>query len=77
MELAVEEVAVGRKSALVDRSILGANLRQGTVIVAGIHRRDRTMEFNPEPDTATRAGGKRAVLGRPHSRERLEDEALA
>ena len=35
------------------------------------------MEFNPEPDTAIRAGDKLVVLGRPHSLKRLEAEALA
>ena len=43
-----------------------ANLRQRFgVIVVGIQRQDRRMEFNPEPDTAIRAGDKLVVLGRP------------
>jgi voltage-gated potassium channel len=78
LELAIEEIAVSAASALADRSILEANLRQRFgVIVVGIQRQDRTMEFNPEPDTAIRAGDKLVVLGRPHSLKRLEGEALA
>ena len=33
------------------------------------------MEFNPEPETAIRAGDKLVVLGRPESLKRLEAEA--
>ena len=47
-----------------NRSILEANLRQRYgVIVVGIQREDSRMEFNPEPDTAIRAGDKLVVLG--------------
>jgi voltage-gated potassium channel len=78
LELAIEEIPVKASSALADRSILEANLRQRFgVIVVGIQRQDLTMEFNPEPDTAIRAGDKLVVLGRPHSLKRLEGEALA
>ena len=46
------------------RSILEANLRQRFgVIVVGIQREDGQMEFNPEPETAMRAGDKLVVLG--------------
>lgn len=77
LELAIEEIPVSAGSGLADRSILEANLRQRYgVIVVGIQRQDRTMEFNPEPDTAIRAGDKLVVLGRPHSLKRLEAEAL-
>ena len=33
------------------------------------------MEFNPEPDTAIRAGDKLVVLGRPESLKQLEADA--
>lgn len=78
LELAIEEIPVAATSVLANQSILEANLRQRYgVIVVGIQRQDRSMEFNPEPDTSIRAGDKLVVLGRPHSLKRLEAEALA
>ena len=66
LELAMEEITIAASSALADQSILDANLRQRFgVIVVGIQRAGRRMEFNPEPDTAIRAGDKLVVLGRP------------
>ncbi len=77
LELAIEEIPVAATSALANQSILDANLRQRYgVIVVGIQREDRRIEFNPEPDTAIRAGDKLVVLGRPHSLKRLEAEAM-
>lgn len=77
LELAIEQIPVGAKSALAARTIVEANLRQRFgVIVVGIQRKDQTMEFNPEPDTAIRAGDQLVVLGRPESLKRLEEEAL-
>ena len=59
------------------RSIVDVNLRQRYgVIVVGIQREDRRMEFNPEPDTLMHAGDKLVVLGRPESLKKLEVEAL-
>lgn len=76
LELAMEEVTVVPSSSLVHKSLLDANLRQRFgIIVVAIQREDRRMEFNPEPDTAIRAGDKLVVLGRPHSLRRLEVEA--
>jgi voltage-gated potassium channel len=76
LDLAMEEIMIAGSSALASRSILDANLRQRYgVIVVGIQRHDRSMEFNPEPDTAIRAGDKLVVLGRPESLRRLETEA--
>jgi voltage-gated potassium channel len=76
LELAIEEILIARESPLADRSILDANLRQRFgVIVVGIQRPDLHIDFNPEPDTAIRAGDKLVVLGRPHSLKRLETEA--
>ena len=52
LDLAMEEITIAPASALADQSILEANLRQRYgVIVVGIQRQDRRMEFNPEPDT--------------------------
>jgi voltage-gated potassium channel len=76
VELAMEEITIAASSAFATQSILDANLRQRFgVIVVGIQRRDLRMEFNPEPDTAIRAGDKLVVLGRPDSLKRLELEA--
>jgi voltage-gated potassium channel len=76
LELTMEEIMIAPGSALADQSILNANLRQRFgIIVVAIQRQDRHMDFNPEPDTAIRAGDKLVVLGRPHSLKRLEVEA--
>ena len=78
LDLAMEEITVAASSALASRSILDANLRQRYgVIVIGIQRQDRSMEFNPEPDTSILAGDKLVVLGRPESLRRLEVEAAS
>lgn len=76
LELAMEQITIAPRSALANRSIVEANLRQKYgVIVIGIQREDRRMEFNPEPDTAIRPGDKLVVLGRPESLKRLDAEA--
>jgi len=76
LDLAMEEITIAKSSALASQSILDANLRQRYgVIVVGIQRQDRSMEFNPEPDTAIRVGDKLVVLGRPESLRHLEIEA--
>jgi voltage-gated potassium channel len=76
MELMIEEIPIASKSVLVNRSIVDANLRQKYgVIVVGIQRKDRSMEFNPEPDTVIRSGDKLVVLGRPDPMKKLESEA--
>jgi voltage-gated potassium channel len=78
LELAMEEIAVGARSPLADRSILDANLRQRFgIIVVGIQRQDLRMEFNPEPETAIHGGDKLVVLGPPQSLKRLEAEAAS
>jgi voltage-gated potassium channel len=77
LELAIEEVSIGADSPLVGQSILSSNLRQRLgVIVVGIQRQDRSMEFNPSPETRIHAGDKLVVLGRPDSFRRLESEAV-
>ena len=66
LELAMEEITVQPSSPLVNKSLLDANLRQRFgVIVVAIQHEDRQMDFNPEPDTAIRAGDKLVVLGGP------------
>jgi len=76
LELAMEEIPIAPDSVLANRSIVEANLRQRFgVIVVGIQRHDRRMEFNPEPDTPIRAGDTLVVLGRPDPLKALEAEA--
>jgi voltage-gated potassium channel len=76
LNLGMEQVTVAPRSTLANRSILDANLRQRFgVIIVGIQRQDRHMEFNPEPDTAILAGDKLVVLGHPDSLKKLENEA--
>lgn len=78
LELSMEQVEVAAHSPLVNQSILSASLRQRFgVVVVGIQRQDRHMEFNPEPDAVLRAQDKLVVLGRPESLKRLEAEASA
>ena len=76
LELAMEEIAIAPTSGLVNQSIVNANLRQRFgVIVVGIQREDRHIEFNPAPDVPIRSGDKLVVLGRPDSLKQLEAEA--
>ena len=79
LELAMEQIA-DRRGVRVRRTarFVDANLRQRYgVIVVGIQRQDRRMEFNPEPDTRIEVGDKLVVLGRPDSLKRLENAAAA
>ncbi len=76
LELSMEEITIGSQSSLANQSILDADLRQRFgVIVVGIQRQDRRMDFNPEPGTSIRAGDKLVVLGRGESLKQLEAEA--
>src|SRR5438874_4350825 len=76
LELAMEEIAITTASALGGQTLVHANLRQRYgVIVVGIQRQDRRMEFNPDPEATIRAGDKLVVLGRPDSLKELELEA--
>jgi voltage-gated potassium channel len=78
LELAMEQITIAARSPLSNRTILEASLRQRYgVIVVGIQREDSRMEFNPEPETAIRAGDKLVVLGRPESLKRLDADAAA
>jgi len=76
LELSMEQIPIRASSSLANQTILDANLRQRFgVIVVGIQRQDRRMEFNPEPGTEIRAGDKLVVLGRDESLKALESEA--
>ncbi len=76
LELSMEEVAIAPGSALAEQTLVDANLRQRFgVIVVGIQRDSRHMEFNPPPDSTIHAGDKLVVLGRADSLKQLEVEA--
>ena len=76
LELSMEEIAVSQTSKLANQKILEANLRQRFgVIVVGIQRDSRHMEFNPPPDSTIHAGDTLVVLGRADSLKQLEVEA--
>ena len=76
LELSMEEVAIPPASALAEVTLIDANLRQRFgVIVVGIQRGSRHMEFNPPPDSTIHAGDKLVVLGRADSLKQLEVEA--
>jgi voltage-gated potassium channel len=76
LELAIEEIGIGVGSALANRSLIEANLRQRFgVIVVGIQHEDSRMQFNPPPEAAIRSGDKLVVLGPPDSFKKLEIEA--
>jgi voltage-gated potassium channel len=78
LELNMEQVRIGESSALADRTILAANLRQRFgVVVVGIQRANGQMEFNPAPDTAMHPGDFLVVLGRSQSLRELEAAAAA
>jgi voltage-gated potassium channel len=78
LDLMMEQITVAPASTMCERSLIQANLRQKYgVIVVGIQRHEGRMEFNPDPDTAIRAGDKLVVLGRPDSLKRLEVEAAS
>jgi len=74
LDLSMEQVHIGSQSSLVGQTIVEAGIRQkfGVIIVA-IKRADGTMEFNPPPEAAIRAGDELVVLGGPQSVKSLEE----
>jgi voltage-gated potassium channel len=77
LDLGMEQITVDARSVLANRTILEGNLRQRFgVIVVGIQRQDRHMDFNPESDTRILAGDKLVVLGHPDALKKLETAAL-
>jgi voltage-gated potassium channel len=78
MDLNLEQVHIAEGSPLDGRSLIEAGLRQRFgVVVVGIRRADGKMDFNPEPETAMRAGDDLVVLGRAGSLKELEAAAEA
>jgi voltage-gated potassium channel len=76
LDLNMEQVKIGAGSALADRTIIDANLRQRFgVVVVGIQRPDGTMQFNPAPETPMRVGDFLVVLGQARNLRELEAAA--
>jgi len=75
LDLSMEQVHIKDDSALANRSIVDAGIRQKFgVIVVGIKRAGGSMEFNPPPEAVMRAGDELVVLGRTDSVKALEKE---
>jgi voltage-gated potassium channel len=76
LDLAMEEIEVDAGSPLANKTVWDANLRlRFSIILVGIQRTDRRMDFNPPADSMIRAGDKLVVLGRANSLKLLESEA--
>jgi voltage-gated potassium channel len=76
LDLNMEQVKIGAGSSLAGRTIIEANLRQRFgVVVVGIQRADRTMQFNPAPETAMAVGDFLVVLGEAKNLRELEAAA--
>lgn len=73
VELAMEEITVGRNSSLEGKSIAESGVRQtlGVIIVA-VKRASGRMEFNPPPDLKMETNDKLIVLGDTNQLRRLE-----
>jgi voltage-gated potassium channel len=72
----MEQVSVSPTSALANRTIRDAGLRERFgVIVVGIQHATGQIDFNPAPEKAIQGQDKLVVLGRPDSLKKLETEA--
>jgi voltage-gated potassium channel len=75
LDLSMEQVHITEDSALANRSLVDAGIRQKFgVIVVGIKRAGGAMEFNPPPEAVMRPGDELGVLGRTESVKALEKE---
>jgi voltage-gated potassium channel len=78
LDLAIEQVRIGRQAPFVGQSILDANLRQRFgIVIVGIQRASGQMEFSPPPEAIIQAGDQLIVMGRPDSLKQLEQLAFA
>jgi voltage-gated potassium channel len=75
LDLSMEQVHITDDSALADRSLVDAGIRQKFgVIVVGIKRAGGAMEFNPPPEAIMHPGDELVVLGKTESVKALEKE---
>ena len=75
LDLSMEQVHINEDSALANRSLVEAGVRQKFgVIVVGIKRAGGAMEFNPPPEAIMHPGDELVVLGTTESVKALEKE---
>jgi len=75
LDLSMEQVHITEDSALANRSLVDAGVRQKFgVIVVGIRRAGGAMEFNPPPEAVMHPGDELVVLGKTESVKALEKE---
>lgn len=76
MDLQLEEVAVGKDSALAGRSLRDSRVRQDLgVIIVAMKKPDGRMIFNPEGELSMTAGDVLITLGHADQLRRLEELA--
>ena len=76
LELQMEEVLVGVRSSLGEKTILEAGIRQNLgIIVVAVKKKNGYMEFNPASDTMISEGDRLIVLGGGESLARLDSLA--
>lgn len=72
VDLNIEEMIVGDRSPLVDKTLAESPIRQQmNVIVAAINKPDGTFIFNPESTTQIKAGDRLIALGHSGSLDKL------
>lgn len=73
VELAMEEIMVGRDSELEGKTLAASDIRQNLgIIIVAVKRAEGRMEFNPPPDLLMQSGDKLIVLGDAQQLRRLE-----
>lgn len=73
LDVGIEQVQISSRSALADRPLAEAGLRdQHGVIVLGIRKPTGEMQFNPSLDTRIQAGDHLIVMGEPARLQKLE-----
>jgi len=69
----MEQIEIEGGGSLDGKTLISANLRQlYGVVVVGILRADKRMEFNPAPDVQMAAGDFLVVLGKAEGLRNLE-----
>jgi voltage-gated potassium channel len=72
VDLNIEELFIGEKSALVNKSLAESSIRQDmNVIIVAINKPDGTFIFNPKSTTALEAKDRLIALGEKKSLEKL------
>lgn len=73
VELAMEEIIVGKNSVLEGKTIAVSGVRQSLgIIIVAVKRASGRMEFNPSPELLMEAEDKLIVLGDTNQLRRLE-----